>query len=440
MAVFNAAKREIDIKIVYYGPALCGKTTNVQCVHKMLSPTQRGDIMSLATKDDRTLFFDFLPIELGDVKGFKTRFHVYTVPGQVYYALTRRAVLTGVDGVVFVADSQSSKLEENLESLQDLNENLNYYKKDLSSIPFIMQYNKRDMDNILSVAELNKRINPNNVPYFASSAVDGTGVIETLTACCKLVFKQMDSTGSAKKRRRQQQDEAAPLPPTVPIQSEPLPSAAATRPISPPLNFDDDDGPVIKIIPDDDYNSSPKKPGFTAEPALSSFDRATSDAKANARTTGSGFSAFDDLPVMDSLSSGKSSSAGYESSDLDDESIPSLDVFKTSVPSPDLFPFDRSESKTVQNRDTFSLPDFDEKPKPQRPQDSRTAMPLDRSDDSELKRTTAASDDACMVTECGLPQKISNNALNVPLTFKNKRTGQMFTVTVTVSFDDFSIT
>jgi signal recognition particle receptor subunit beta len=98
MAVFNAAKREIDIKIVYYGPALCGKTSNVQCVHKMLAPTQRGDIMSLATKDDRTLFFDFLPIELGDVKGFKTRFHVYTVPGQVYYALTRRAVLTGVDG------------------------------------------------------------------------------------------------------------------------------------------------------------------------------------------------------------------------------------------------------------------------------------------------------------------------------------------------------
>ena len=106
MAVFNAAKKEIDIKIVYYGPALCGKTTNVQCVHRMLSPDQRGDIMSLATKDDRTLFFDFLPIELGNIRGFKTRFHIYTVPGQVYYALTRRAVLTGVDGVVFVADSQ----------------------------------------------------------------------------------------------------------------------------------------------------------------------------------------------------------------------------------------------------------------------------------------------------------------------------------------------
>ncbi len=439
MAVFNAAKREIDIKIVYYGPALCGKTTNVQCVHKMLSPTQRGDIMSLATKDDRTLFFDFLPIELGDVKGFKTRFHVYTVPGQVYYALTRRAVLTGVDGVVFVADSQASKLEENIESLQDLNENLNYYKKDLSSIPFIMQYNKRDMENILPVSELNNKINTNNVPYFASSAVDGTGVIETLTACCKLVFKQMDSTGSAKKRRRQQQDEAAPLPPTVPIKSEPLPPVA-TRPISPPLNFDDDDGPVIKIISDDDYNTTLKTPGLTAEPSLSSFDRATAETKSNARKSGTGFSALDDLPVMDSLSSGKLSPAGYESSEPEDESIPSLDVFKTSVPSPDLFPFDRSGSKTVQDADRYSLSAFDEKPKPQIPQDSRSAMPLDRSDVSELKRTTVASDNVCMVTECGLPQKISNKALNVPLTFQNKRTGQMFTVTVTVSFDDFSIT
>ena len=441
MAVFNAAKREIDIKIVYYGPALCGKTTNVQCVHKMLSPTQRGDIMSLATKDDRTLFFDFLPIELGDVKGFKTRFHVYTVPGQVYYALTRRAVLTGVDGVVFVADSQASKLEENIESLHDLNENLNYYKKDLSSIPFIMQYNKRDMDNILPVSELNNKLNPNNVPYFGSSAVDGTGVIETLTACCKLVFKQMDSAGSAKKRRRQQQDASSPLPPTVPIQSEPLPPAAAPRPISPPLNFDDDDdGPVIKIIPDDDYNSSLTTPGRTAEPALSSFDRATADTKSTAPASGTGVGSFDDLPVMDPLSSGISSPAGYESSEPEDDSIPSLDVFKTPVPSPDLFPFDSSGSKTGQDTDTYALPDFDEIPKPHKPQDSRPAMPFDRSDDSELKSATAVSDDVCVITECGQPKKISPKALNVPLTFKNKRTGQIFTVTVTVSFDDFSIT
>ena len=192
------------------------------------------------------------------------------------------------------------------------------------------------------------------------------------------------------------------------------------------MNFDDDDGPIIKIIPDDDYNSSFKTSGLAAEPVLSSFDRATADTKGNARTSGTGFSALDDLPVMDSLSTGKSSPAGYESSEPEDESIPSLDVFKTAVPSPDLFPFDRSGSKTGQDADRYSLPAFDEKPKPQKPQDSRPAMPLDRSDISEPKRTTAASDDVCMVTECGLPQKISNKALNVPLTFKNKRTGQIF--------------
>ena len=299
MAVFNAAKREIDIKIVYYGPALCGKTSNVQCVHKMLAPTQRGDIMSLATKDDRTLFFDFLPIELGDVKGFKTRFHVYTVPGQVYYALTRRAVLTGVDGVVFVADSQASKMDENIESLQDLNENLNYYKKDLSTIPFVMQYNKRDMDNILPVAELEQKINSNNVPHFAASAIDGTGVIETLTACCKLVFKQMDSSGGAKKRRRQRQEETvAPAPlPTSTLPHVPEPPMTAPESVSAPLSFDDDDGPVIKIIADDDdFNPSEKKSAEQSEPTLSSFDRATAAMNGHSRVPGT--SALDAVPLM----------------------------------------------------------------------------------------------------------------------------------------------
>jgi mutual gliding-motility protein MglA len=202
MAVFNAAKREIDLKIVYYGPAMCGKTTNVQCIHKMLTPQQRGDLMSLATKDDRTLFFDFLPIELGDVRGFKTRFHIYTVPGQVYYGLTRRAVLTGADGVVFVADSQTNKLQDNLESLKDLADNLKFYKKDIGSFPFVLQYNKRDLPHVASVEELNSILNLNNVPAYESSALSGMGVVETLTGICKLVLKQMDS-GTAKKKPAQ---------------------------------------------------------------------------------------------------------------------------------------------------------------------------------------------------------------------------------------------
>ena len=198
MAVLNAAKKEIDIKIVYYGPALCGKTTNVQSVHKKMSPQQRGDIMSLATKDDRTLFFDFMPIELGNVKGFKTRFHLYTVPGQVYYTLTRRAVLTNVDGVVFVADSQESKIDENIESLNDLDENLKFHNKSLETVPFVIQYNKRDMGNIMSVSDIEAVLNNYNVPAYEASALDGDGVMETLTACCKLVLKSLNKPANAK--------------------------------------------------------------------------------------------------------------------------------------------------------------------------------------------------------------------------------------------------
>lgn len=199
MVVFNPLKREIDIKIVYYGPALCGKTTNIQSVHKVLNPTQRGELVSLATKDDRTLFFDFLPIELDSIQGFKTRFHIYTVPGQVLYTLTRRAVLTGVDGIIFVVDSQTDKMEENIESLNDLEGNLNYYKKDLESFPFVIQYNKRDLDPIIPVEAMEKELNPLGVPSFISSAINGKGVMETLTMCCRMVLKQIKDKSRTKK-------------------------------------------------------------------------------------------------------------------------------------------------------------------------------------------------------------------------------------------------
>jgi signal recognition particle receptor subunit beta len=191
MVVFNPVKKEIDIKIVYYGPALCGKTTNLQSVHVSLNPQQRGELVSLATKDDRTLFFDFLPIELDNIKGFKTRFHIYTVPGQVFYTLTRKAVLTGVDGIIFVADSQNDKMEENVESLDDLRENLKYYKKDVESIPYVIQYNKQDLNNIMPLDEMERQLNPQHAPYFEAIAINGTGVMETLTMCCKMVLKQI---------------------------------------------------------------------------------------------------------------------------------------------------------------------------------------------------------------------------------------------------------
>jgi signal recognition particle receptor subunit beta len=193
MAVFNYAKKEIDAKIVYYGPAISGKTTNLQFVHGHLKPDQRGKMVSLATNEDRTLFFDFLPIELESVRGFKTRFHLYTVPGQVYYGATRRAVLTGADGVVFVADSHADRMEDNLASFRDLEDNLRYYGKKIDTMPLVIQYNKRDLPNILSVEDLNQKLNRLNSPYFEGVAVLGKGVFETLTMTCRMVLKAIEN-------------------------------------------------------------------------------------------------------------------------------------------------------------------------------------------------------------------------------------------------------
>jgi mutual gliding-motility protein MglA len=200
MAIFNLVKREIDLKIVYCGPAMCGKTTNVQHIYKMLPPQQRGELVSLPTINDRTLFFDFLSIESDYVRGFKTRFHIYTVPGQVHYSLTRRAVLIGADGVVFVADSQTDKLQDNIESLEDLGEHLRFYKKDLTTFPFVLQYNKRDLPDIMPVDTLDARLNTLYVPAFESSAITGMGVANTLNAIRKIVLKHMESDLAKNKR------------------------------------------------------------------------------------------------------------------------------------------------------------------------------------------------------------------------------------------------
>ena len=194
MAVFNIAKREVDLKIVYCGPALCGKTTNVQFIHKMLGPQQCGELVSLPTKDDRTLFFDFLLMERY-ISGLKTRFHLYTVPGQVQYALTRRSVLVGVDGIVFVIDSQAEKVNDNLDSMDDLSEQLRFYKKDITTFPLVLQYNKRDLPNILPVEELDSRFNRLGVPAFEACAITGRGVAATLNSICTTVQKTYDNMG-----------------------------------------------------------------------------------------------------------------------------------------------------------------------------------------------------------------------------------------------------
>ncbi len=191
MSMINYASREINCKIVYYGTGLGGKTTNLEYIYSRVNPDTKGKMISLATETERTLFFDFLPIDLGEVRGFKTRFHLYTVPGQVYYNASRRLILKGVDGLVFVGDSQANRAEANIESMHNLYENLETYGYDLETIPFAIQYNKRDVPNVLSPEELRAQINPMGVPDFEGVAIEGKGVFETLSCVSKMVIKSL---------------------------------------------------------------------------------------------------------------------------------------------------------------------------------------------------------------------------------------------------------
>ena len=190
MASINYAFKEISCKIVYYGPGLSGKTTNLQYVHQKIPPQTRGDLISLATDQDRTLYFDFLPVNIGRVHGFSTKFQLYTVPGQVYYNATRKLVLRGVDGLVFVADSQKSKMDENLESYQNLVENLIEYGYNINKMMLVLQYNKRDLTPIIPVEDLQKALNPQDLPFYEAVAVRGVGVFDTLKCISKMVLDQ----------------------------------------------------------------------------------------------------------------------------------------------------------------------------------------------------------------------------------------------------------
>ncbi len=191
MVLFNYATKEITLKVVYYGPGLCGKTTNLQNIHQKLNPQTRGKLISLATETDRTLFFDFLPMELGMIRGFRVRFQLYTVPGQVYYNATRKLVLKGADGVIFVADSQKEMMERNVESFQNLKENLRINSLDPDTIPLALQYNKRDLDNLSSIEELEARLNDRRVPFFEAVATTGRGVIETFKEIARIMIKEL---------------------------------------------------------------------------------------------------------------------------------------------------------------------------------------------------------------------------------------------------------
>ncbi|HKV73945.1 MAG TPA: GTPase domain-containing protein [Gemmatimonadales bacterium] len=223
MSMINYASREINCKLVYYGPGLGGKTTNLEYVYNKVAPGARGKLISLATETERTLFFDFLPVDLGTIRGFKTRFHLYTVPGQVYYNASRKLILKGVDGVVFVADSQVERMEANVEAMQNLYDNMAQHGYNLTTIPFVIQYNKRDLPNAATLKELQAALNPGwpledparqrptpdpghegeflveqvdgqwveRVPYFEAVAMNGDGVFDTLKAVSKAVLKTL---------------------------------------------------------------------------------------------------------------------------------------------------------------------------------------------------------------------------------------------------------
>jgi len=196
MSFINYSSREINCKIVYYGPGLCGKTTNLQYIYTKTNPDVKGKMISLATETERTLFFDFLPLALGEIRGFKTRFHLYTVPGQVFYDASRKLILKGVDGVVFVADSQIERMEANVESLDNLRINLREQGYEIENVPYVIQYNKRVLPNAAPLDEMQRLLNPLCVPEYEACATVGKGVFETLKAVAKGVLSDLKKLGS----------------------------------------------------------------------------------------------------------------------------------------------------------------------------------------------------------------------------------------------------
>lgn len=230
MVQINFAQRQVNAKIVFYGPGMSGKTTNLEIVHQRAPEGNRGDLTSISTDGDRTLFFDFMPLDLGTVAGMKTSFQIYTVPGQVYYNSTRKLVLQGVDGVVFVADSSASMVEENLESLRNLEENLNEYGKSLATIAHVIQFNKRDLPDALPVDEMNAQLNQHGAPCFEAVANTGQGVFPTLKALAARVLESIHSSSGSAPAKAQA---PAPQPTAMPPQAAPAAPAAPVAPAAP---------------------------------------------------------------------------------------------------------------------------------------------------------------------------------------------------------------
>jgi len=259
---FNYTTMQMTAKIVYYGPGLCGKTTNLHWIHHKTAPGSRGDMVSLETETDRTLFFDLLPLEVGVIGNLKVRLQLYTVPGQVFYNATRKLVLKGVDGIVFVADSQQAAQDANVESMGNLHENLSELGLTLDQVPFVLQYNKRDIRNIVPVETMNRALNPLNAQAFEAAALHGIGVFETLKAISKQAIGQVRKKIADETRRRPEPQpepvaaarapEPAPPPPQKPAAAAPAPPAAAAakaRPAAPPAPVIDQN-PLLSLVGD----------------------------------------------------------------------------------------------------------------------------------------------------------------------------------------------
>jgi len=255
MVLFNYSTKELTAKVVYYGPGLCGKTTNLQWIHEKLPIKNKGKMLSLATETDRTLFFDFLPIEIGTIRGMKTRIQLYTVPGQVFYNATRRMVLKGADAVCFVCDSQEAMLDANLESYENMRQNLEANEIDPDEIPIVLQYNKRDLPNALPIEILNERMNPHNAPFYEAIAVKGVGVEDTLKAVTKLVFKSLSA--------KYGDGAAAPSPPgraPGPPRSTPAPQPFTPEPVG--VSSEDPLGELDLSLPEPAPPAAPDLPAI----------------------------------------------------------------------------------------------------------------------------------------------------------------------------------
>ncbi len=326
MVSINYSAREVCCKIVYYGPGLSGKTTNLQYVHTKVPSTTRGDLISLATEADRTLYFDFLPINIGTINGFQAKFQLYTVPGQVYYNATRKLVLRGVDGVVFVADSQPDKMDENIEALANLIDNLKEYGYDVNELPLVIQYNKRDLPNIMTTDEMDHKLNTYNFPTFEASATVGTGVFDTLKLIIKLVLEkakstQVSSKSSGAATESKTQDNPAPPPPATdqPAPPAPEPPAQATpptlqQPVVPQAQ------PAVQPLGNDPYSAQP-----AASQAQPTAEVSTADMPATSATD-------ERIPSYRPYPGGnKTGDSEESSSDMQDRPYPGMDQSEQAV-------------------------------------------------------------------------------------------------------------